>query len=238
MIEDLFADAVPIMRAFLESAEAFRDDLFRIGPDMPPEPRWNQDWFPRLDALAAYVTIRKQAPRHILEVGAGHSTRFMARALRDGEISCGFISVDPQPRAVLDGLAEHTLLRKPMQDVDVFLFSALGAGDVLFVDSSHVHAPGSDVDVIIERVVPLLPAGVLVHFHDIFLPGGYPAAWANRRYNEQDAVAALLQSGEWEIRFSSAYSVRHLPEEIGQSIAGDLPFVPGAIESSLWLRKV
>ena len=33
-----------------------------IGGEPPPEPRWNQDWFPRLDAAAAYVLVRETRP--------------------------------------------------------------------------------------------------------------------------------------------------------------------------------
>ena len=41
----------------------------------PPEPRWDQDWFPRLDAAALYVFVRETAPSRIIEIGSGHSTR-------------------------------------------------------------------------------------------------------------------------------------------------------------------
>ncbi len=100
MTERLFADA-----------EAFRDDVLRIGPASPPEPHWKKGRFPRLNALNADITVRRETSRRICEIGARHFTRFMARELRDGEIDCEFVSVDPQPRAALDGLAGHMLLR-------------------------------------------------------------------------------------------------------------------------------
>ncbi len=67
--------------------------------------------------------------------------------------------------------------------------------DKLFVYSSQIRIPGSDVDVLLERVFPALPPRVLVHFNDIFQPGGYPASWAHRHCSEQEVVAALLQEG-------------------------------------------
>lgn len=225
------------MRAFLIDADTYRDDLLKIGPDTPPEPRWNQDWFPRLDALAAYAMVRRLCPNRIVEIGAGHSTRFMARALRDGGQDANFISIDPHPRAVLDGLAGHELWRDQLQNVPRAWFDALSADDILFVDSSHVRAPGSDVDRLITEILPRLPIGIMVHFHDIFLPADYPAAWAGRRYNEQTAVADLITSGHWSIEFSSAFAVCALADSIAQSVAIALPLVEGAIESSLWLRK-
>ncbi|MEL0111556.1 MAG: class I SAM-dependent methyltransferase, partial [Rickettsiales bacterium] len=233
----LFAQAAPRMAELLAGAEEFREDLLRIGPDTPPEPRWNQDWFPRLDALAAYVTVRSAAPARIIEVGAGHSTRFMARAIRDGGLSSRLTSIDPAPRALLDGLPGLDLLHAPLQDIDLVVFEALRPGDILFVDSSHVLAPGSDVERIFTEILPRAPSGLLVHFHDIFLPDGYPAAWAPRGYNEQSAVAALLTDGGYEIVFASAYAAKYLPAAVAGSVAAELPLVDGAVESSLWLRK-
>jgi hypothetical protein len=53
------------------------------------------------------------------------------------------------------------------------LFEELGAGDLLFIDSSHTVRPGSDVNYIVLEVLPRLRPGVIVHFHDIYLPYDY-----------------------------------------------------------------
>jgi hypothetical protein len=71
---------------------------------------------------------------------------------------------------------------------------------------------------------------VRIHFHDIFLPDAYPAAWAWRRYNEQDAVGALIGNG-YAQEFSS-----HQAGAVNGVVAR-LPLKAGALESSLWLRK-
>ena len=34
--------------------------------------------------------------------------------------------------------------------------------------------PGSDVDLLLNAVLPRLQPGVLIHLHDIFLPDPYP----------------------------------------------------------------
>ena len=80
----------------------------------------------------------------------------MSRALRDGDIYRAFVSVDPRPRAALDGLPGQTPLRQQVQDIDVAIFEKLGAGNVLFVDSRRIRTPDSDVDVLLERVFPTL----------------------------------------------------------------------------------
>ena len=211
--------------------EELADSLEAIGPDAPPAPRWNQDWFPRLDGAAAYAIVRKTHPRRIVEVGSGHSTRFLARAVADGELATQITSIDPAPRATLSGLPIRCL-ETVVQNADLPLFQALAPDDILFIDSSHQLKPGGDVEFLLMRVLPCLRSGVRVHFHDIFLPDDYPADWAWRRYNEQQAVAGLLNRG-YALEFSS-HQARKRPLN---GVLGRLPLVAGARESSFWLRK-
>jgi hypothetical protein len=213
---------------------SFQKDLEAIGSEPPPAPRWNQDWFPRLDAAAAYAIVRATRPKRIVEVGSGHSTRFLARAVADGRLDTRITAIDPKPRASLTGL-EVEWLSTPVQRVPAF--PALRAGDILFIDSTHQLKPGSDVDFLLNAVLPLLPAGVRVHFHDIFLPDDYPSDWAWRRYNEQAAVAALIERNILQVEFASHAVISRSPEEISDVLAR-LPLVDGAVESSLWLTRI
>jgi hypothetical protein len=67
--------------------------------------------------------------------------------------------------------------------------------DILFVDSSHVCKFGSDVNHMILRVLPRLQPGVVVHFHDIFLPFEFPKHWVKQYklfWNEQYLFHAFL----------------------------------------------
>ena len=217
----------------LKLIERYAAELEAIGGNAPPAPRWDQDWFPRLDAAAAYAVVRSTRPKRIVEVGSGHSTRFMARAVADGKLDTRITAIDPQPRASLAGL-DVDWLKTPVQRVPAF--PALGPGDILFIDSSHQLKPGSDVDFLLNAVLPMLPAGVRVHFHDIFLPDDYPGDWTWRRYNEQAAVAALIERNFFSVEFASHALVSRTPEEI-RGVLARLPLVPGAIESSLWLTR-
>jgi predicted O-methyltransferase YrrM len=217
----------------LQLIERYSAQLSSFGKEPPPAPRWTQDWFPRLDAAAAYAIVRGTRPNRIVEVGSGHSTRFLARAVADEKLATRVTAIDPRPRASLAGLAIDWRA-VPVQRADPEIFSALEPGDILFIDSSHQVKPGSDVEFLLERALPRLAGGVRVHFHDIFLPDDYPAAWAWRRYNEQQAVARLLEAG-FVAEFSSHETLkRGLPE----GVLARLPLVEGAIESSLWLRKL
>ncbi len=232
----MFEAARPQFNDVLHVIEGFAKVLEGLGGESPPAPRWGQDWFPRLDAACAYALTRHHAPSRIIEVGSGHSTRFLARAVRDGGLDTSLTAIDPAPRATLETLP-ITLLRRPLQDVSLDTFSPLGEGDFLFIDSSHVLMPGTDVDILLNQVLPALPAGVLVHIHDVFLPWGYPAAWSWRAYNEQLGVAALLQGGAYELVFASAFVRSAMAAELAGSVTARLPVPDGAFETSLWLRK-
>jgi len=236
----------PVAAAMAARAEAFADiialidkyavDLEAIGTENPPQPRWAQDWFPRLDAAAAYALVRAHKPARIVEVGSGHSTRFMARAVADEGCATKITAIDPQPRATIESL-DVEFMRATLDAAGDAPLKALQSGDILFIDSSHILMPGSDVDDLFNRILPTLPAGVLVHIHDMFLPDDYPASWAWRGYNEQSAVMALITGGGYEIVFSSHYAATRLADTVAASVVGRLALPAGAMETSLWLQK-
>lgn len=230
-----FRAAEPTFSAHLSRIDALAEALSAMnGP--APEPRFNQTWFPRLDAAALVALIHHMAPARIVEVGSGHSTRFMARAIRDGGLPTALTAIDPKPRADLAGLP-LTLKRTTVQDAGLAPFEHITAGDVVMVDSSHVLMPGSDVDVMLNHVIPSLPAGVILGFHDIFLPAPYPNAWPFTIYNEQNAVASLI-GGRAELVFASAYVTGNMAEAVASSWVGRQPLEDGARESLLLLKLV
>jgi hypothetical protein len=218
----------------LADVDSLGDALRGIGAAPPPAPRWDQGWFAPLDAAVAYTLVRTRKPQRIVEVGSGHSTRFFARAVRDGGFATQITAIDPAPRASLDGLP-MTIIRATVQIAGLAPFAALAAGDFLSIDSSHVLMPGTDVDLLINRIWPMLPPGVVVHVHDIFLPDDYPRAWTWRGYNEQLAVAPLLHGNE--IVFASRYVSTRMADDYRRSIVATLPAVPNALPASLWLVK-
>ena len=233
----LMTAAEPNFIALLKKIDGFEADLQKIGDEAPPAPRWKQDWFPTLDAAVAYAIVRGQAPKRIIEVGSGHSTRFMKRAVDDGGLATHITAIDAQPSRYVDRL-DIEFLKATLGEVDLEAFAELEAGDILFIDSSHILMPGSDVDDLFNRIIPTLPPGALVHIHDIFLPDDYPLIWDWRGYNEQLGVAALLQGGGFAPLWSSHYAVTRMKEQIAKSVIATLPFPEGAVESSLWLRKL
>jgi glycosyltransferase involved in cell wall biosynthesis/predicted O-methyltransferase YrrM len=130
------------------------------------------------DAAVLYAMIRHFKPRQILEVGSGFSSMISAAAC-DANTRAGypvqFVAVDPQPRIDLAGLRGlGRLERAEATQLPLERFLALESGDILFIDTTHTVKHGSEVNFLVLEVLPQLRPGVIVHFHDIFLPYEYP----------------------------------------------------------------
>ncbi|MCH8952929.1 MAG: class I SAM-dependent methyltransferase [Proteobacteria bacterium] len=234
-IEAAFRAAEPSFAGVLDEIDAHGERLAGFdGP--PPEPRWGQSWFPRLDGAAAYALVRRHAPGRIVEVGSGHSTRMLVRAAADAGAGTRITCIDPAPRAALRGL-EIAWRERVLGVADLALFEALEPGDMAFFDSSHILWPGTDVDMMLNRILPLLAPGVLVHIHDILLPDPYPPEWEWRGYTEQNGLAGWILGGGCEAVFSSHYALTRMAAAKRPGIAG-LALPEGAFETSLWLRRV
>jgi hypothetical protein len=222
----------------LKSIQPYTADLKRIAykNNKFEDPRWGQDWFPGLDAVIAYGLVRVVKPATIIEVGSGHSTRFLVRAINDEKIKSNVVCIDPQPRAALHGL-DINFIKLPIQQLDLKGLPALQKGDILFIDSSHICVPGSDVDLIVNRILPGLPSGVFIHFHDIFLPDPYPEKWGWREYNEQLIISALLAGKKFNPIFSSYFIRNYAPQHLRELGFDWIRVPPGSTECSLWLEK-
>jgi hypothetical protein len=234
-LEARFAACTEAFEAVLADIDRLGERLLRLrGP--APHPRFDQDWFPTLDAAAAYAMVCRARPARIVEIGSGHSTRFLARAIADEGLKTELVCIDPAPRAPLRGLAVRWV-EDVVQRAPEACFSGLRSGDILFVDSSHILMPGTDVDWLLNRILAGLAAGVLVHFHDVFLPDPYPKSWAWRGYNEQQAIAALLLGRAYDCLFASHYVATRLAPRLERGVLAELPRPAAALESSLWLAK-
>jgi hypothetical protein len=173
---------------------ALRDSFSQI-PVNPTtdahEPYWAQDWFSTMDAVVLYGMLCEFRPKRLVEVGSGHSTRFARRAIRDHAISTHITSIDPAPRSEIDQLCD-SVIRLPLEEVDLGVFDELEPGDFLFIDNSHRSFPNSDVTVAFLDVLPRLRTGVIIQFHDIFWPSDYPPDRTNLYYSEQYLLGAYL----------------------------------------------
>jgi hypothetical protein len=178
----------------LQEALALKEKFAQISvyePGDPQEPYWYNGWLPALDGIAIYTFLVSNRPQRYFEVGSGNSTKFARKAIRDHHLPTKILSIDPHPRAEIDTLCD-TIIRQPLEDVDLTLFDQLEMGDILFIDGSHRCFMNSDVTVAFLEVLPRLKPGILVEIHDIFLPYDYPPPWENLYYSEQYLLAALL----------------------------------------------
>lgn len=201
--------------------------------------------FGSVDAEVLYALVRHLQPRRLFEIGSGFSTLVSARACRANEHAsgrtCELVSFEPYPNdALLGGVDGLTRIeRHRLQEIPLETFDRLEANDVLFIDSSHVVATGSDVCRELLEIVPRLAPGVVVHVHDIFLPGEYPRKWLeDSRYfwTEQYLLQAFLAFNDsFEILWAGQYMHLERPEALQEAFSSYDP-VAGS-PGSFWFRR-
>jgi hypothetical protein len=200
------------------------------------------DQFGWLDARALFVLLREWKPAKYIEVGSGFSSLLLADINRKYfDLGMEATCIEPYPRPFLREGREgiNKLIIKKVQQVDLAVFTQLAAGDVLFIDTSHVCKTGSDVNFLYFEVLPRLQPGVIVHIHDIFLPHEYPEKWVieqNRSWNEQYLLRALLMySPLFKVIFGSSYAHSHHREKLERAL--NVPAGKGYGGSSFWLER-
>lgn len=203
-VRALFDDQRAEIDAFLAEIAPFLNhptlDAVTDEADGPTKPYWNNGYFTGDDARAAFAIVAARRPAQVVEIGSGNSTRFFRRAIDVCSPDTRLVSIDPEPRADIQGIATE-IIRASVLDAPLDLFRAMQPGDVLFHDGSHVTFNGVDTVRLFLEILPVLPVGVLVHLHDITLPFEYPAVFTERAYSEQYMLAAaLLNGGHWRVR--------------------------------------
>ena len=220
-------------------------DQFPMEPsDRPYEFYFNNPFFTGTDALALYCIVRHFQPNLIIEVGSGFSSRISAQAaLRNGHTK--LLCIEPYPDVTpANGFPGLTsMIPKEVQQVGLDLFQRLDAGDILFIDSSHVVKCGGDVTYLFLEVLPRLKPGVIVHVHDIFFPKEYPKYWVKellRFWSEQYLLHAFLSfNSEYEVLLCNSYML-HQYREVIQATFPNSPWWGASPESppaSFWMRR-
>jgi hypothetical protein len=194
------------------------------------------------DGSVLHAMLRRYRPRRLIEIGCGWSSACAIDTVEHFfENKCEMTFIDPHP-ALLKSLAGNVaqnlnIIESPVQAVPLSVFEKLGAGDFLFIDSTHVMRTGSDVCFELFEVMPRLASGVFVKIHDIFWPFEYPRYWAvdeNRSWNEIYALRAFLTGNrQWRIVFFNDYF-----EKVERSrIAATFPNFLKNSGGSLWLQR-
>jgi predicted O-methyltransferase YrrM len=195
------------------------------------------------DAITLHCMIRHTRPKRIVEVGSGHSSLVM---LDTNELffnhSIDLTLIEPWPSLLLtrlkQGDAERIrVLVKPLQEVDAEVFGELEAGDILFIDSTHVSKIDSDVNRVFFEILPALAPGVRIHFHDVFYPFQYPKEWVYKgiAWNESYLLRAFLQYNEaFRIVFFGTYMMDFHQEWFREH----MPLCMKNPGGNIWLERV
>jgi predicted O-methyltransferase YrrM len=233
---DLLVRCFPVFRA--------EYDQFRMGPsESEDEFYFDNPWFGGTDALVLYCMIRHFRPRLVIEVGSGFSTRVSLHAARQNG-DTRLVCIEPYPddpvrHSLLQG--DHygivSLIEQKVEDVPFDQFDQLHSGDILFIDSSHISRIGGDVNRLILDILPRINPGVIVHFHDIFLPWEYPREWVVEKlrfFTEQYLLQAFLTlNPHYSVLMANHYLGRKYPRELRATF----PTSPWWGGESFWIQR-
>src|SRR5579872_3722259 len=215
-------------------------------PDAPsPQTRFHYQngSFPYGDAIMLRAIMTAYRPNRIVEVGSGYTTACMLDVadeigLNEICITC----IEPYADRLrgllrLEDWRRVSLIETIVQEVPLAVVTHLKAGDILFIDSTHVLKTGSDVHFEILKMLPAVCAGVLVHFHDVPFPFEYPNEWifsANHSWNEACVLQAFLMYNEaFRIVMWNSLLARYYSKDIQL----DFPLFLKNPGGSLWLMK-
>jgi hypothetical protein len=213
----------------LDAQTALLAELAPLGAELAATGyEFANNFYEHVDAETAYAMVRRLRPSLVVELGSGFSTLALRAALGEGEYR-GF---DPYSR--------HDFVEKvPAQEVPGEVFARLGRDDVLFVDTTHVVRTGGDVNRIVLDVLPVLAPGVVVHFHDIWLPYEYHrdlVAVLGANWSEQYLLQAFLSGNRgWEVLLANAALARERRDAVRAAFPDWEP--DREFPTAFWLRK-
>lgn len=199
----------------LQEFKNFYNDLpFHEQPHNGLRYYYDQGYFCYADAIFLYSFLRHTKPKRVIEIGSGFSSAVIldtADFFLNHHPEITF--VEPYPDRLINILKPQDkeivkIIERKVQEVPIETFTSLQPGDLLFIDSSHVIKCGNDMHFLMFDILPRIPVGVFVHFHDIFYPFEYPAEWllTGRYWNEDYFLRAFLAyNSEWKVYFFNTY---------------------------------
>jgi len=202
---------------------------------------FENDYYSYTDAIILYAMLRHFKPKRVIEVGSGFSSALMIdtnELFFNGAIQLEFIEPNPKRLYSLFSKSDKENIKVTedlVQNIPLSTFRKLQAGDILFIDSSHVAKTGSDLNYILFDILPNLNTGVIIHFHDIFFPFEYPKEWvyAGRNWNENYILRAfLMHNTEYKIIHFSDYLHQNYPE-----VFKKMPLAYKNTGGALWMEK-
>ena len=194
-----------------------------------------------VDAYVLYAMIRRRKPRKMVEIGGGDSTFIAMRAIEQNRAEgdpCHFTCIEPYPRPFLKDAhwPDYELRVEPVQETPLSCFAD---ADMVFIDSSHVCKIGSDVTHEMLEIVPSLPIGCYVHWHDIVMPTNYWRDWTrngSQFWNESYFLHAFLLFNK---AFSVRWAARHMKLHHNDMLSSRFPYLRDEHRlTSFWVERV
>ncbi|MES2229710.1 MAG: class I SAM-dependent methyltransferase [Pseudomonadota bacterium] len=193
---------------------------------------------PDAEIYAAMIMDRK--PPTLVEVGSGFSTLIARKAVSFAHSDTRIVVYDPYPRTDVKPAADELHLA-PVEQSDL-AGRHWAAGDLLFIDSSHICRTRGDLPYLFCNVIPSLPPGVLVHVHDIFLPYDYPNLYDQWCHTEQYLLACMLaHSRRYKVVLATHWLSRAHPAAMNEAfgaLAGVPSSAPHHLGCSFWFEVV
>lgn len=201
----------------------------------------NNNMYGKSSASLLFCMMHTLKPMRIIEVGSGFSSAIMLDVNEkyfDSKINLTFI--EPYAARLKSLLKEKdyqtvSIIERRLEDIDTNIVGELQENDILFIDSTHVSKIGSDVNLLLFKILPLLKKGVYIHIHDIFYPFEYPKEWIYKGvvWNELYLVRAfLMYNSTFSIQFLNTYALEKFSNQIQE-----FPLFQEDIGGCLWLKK-
>ena len=196
-------------------------------------------------ASLLYGMICMNKPKRIIEIGSGNSSKVILKTLSDNtRQNIDYTIIDPYCSFTESDFKQYkvNIIKEPIEEASIELFEKLERNDILFIDSSHTVRIGGDVNFLILDVLPILSAGVSVHFHDIELPYEYSEVYFTQEKKMFWTEAYLLQAflshnDSYEIELPATYLCRERIDDVKKCYP-DMSDPFDWQSSSFWIRKV
>ena len=167
---------------------------------------WNNPGLSSLDSFVLHSIISSRSFNNVIEIGAGHSTFIIENSIISSNLCTSHLVIDPYPSRKVLNLQRPGLsvIPKRIQDCSLDIFKTC---DFLFIDSSHVLKTDSDCMFELFEILPVLPKGCIVHFHDIMIPFAYWRDWhisGHQYWNESYFLHAFLSfNSQWTTLYAA-----------------------------------
>lgn len=180
-----------LLRYALEHRQGYISIREMANEDDLSMPTWNNNYFPGLDIIILYTLLHYLRPKKYIEIGSGISTKTAFKARQDYNLDFSITCIDPKPRQEIRTIADewHSIM---IQDFPLDQFKNLSENDIVFFDGTHTLCPNSDVMWFFMEILPILPKGVIVEVHDIYIPYDYPQFMCDKYYSENYLLGALI----------------------------------------------